>query len=209
MNTRLLIVALCFVGTSLVLARSSQFEAIPDRRPFAEFPLRIGAWHGQRAASFEPAIVRELGVDDYINAIYRTPSSGVLGLYVGYYASQRQGDAIHSPANCLPGAGWQPAETGRLTIDAGTPTEVNRWIIQKGDERQLVLYWYQSHGRIVASEYASKVHLVLDAIRLNRTDAALVRIIQPIGDGSVEAAEAAAVEFARSLMPQLQRFVPA
>ena len=99
-----------------------------------------------------------------------------------------------------------------MTIDVGRPIEVNRWIIQKGEERQLVLYWYQSHGRVVASEYASKVHLVLDAVRLNRTDAALVRIIQPIGPAtgdSPAAAEAAAVAFARSLFPVLERVIPA
>lgn len=212
MTTRLLVVALCLAGASMVLARSSRSEAAPIRQSFASFPVQVAAWRGQRAPDFDAAIVRELGVDDYVNMIFEDPAGRPLSLYVGYYASQRHGDAIHSPANCLPGAGWQPVEAGRLTIDVGRPIEVNRWVIAKGDQRQLVLYWYQSHGRVVASEYASKVHLVFDAIRLNRTDAALVRVIQPIGHAAGDSpltAEASAVAFARSLFPILDRFIPA
>jgi EpsI family protein len=208
---RLLVVALCFAAASGVLARASRSETVPVRESFATFPMQVGAWSGERAPDFDEAIQRELGVDEYLNAIFEDGERHALGLYVGYYASQRHGDAIHSPANCLPGAGWQPVESGRVTIDVGRPIEVNRWVIQKGEERQLVLYWYQSHGRVVASEYASKVHLVLDAIRLNRTDAALVRVIRPIGrDGDSRAsAEAAAISFVRSLFPILERFLPA
>ena len=210
MSVRLLVVALCFAGTSVVLAHASRSEVVPARQAFATFPMQVEAWQGERAADFDAAVLRELGVDEYLNAIFEDPRNGALGLYVGYYASQRQGDAIHSPANCLPGAGWEPVESGRVTIDVGRPIEVNRWVIQKGEERQLVLYWYQSHGRVVASEYASKVHLVLDAIRLNRTDAALVRVIHPIRRGeSAATAEAAAVSFVRSLFPILNQFLPA
>lgn len=212
MSMRLLVVALCFAGASVVLAGASRSEVVPARQSFATFPMQIGTWDGERAPDFDAAIVRELGVDEYLNVRFEDAASRALGLYVGYYASQRQGDAIHSPANCLPGAGWQPVESGRLTIDVGRPIEVNRWVIQKGEDRQLVLYWYQSHGRVVASEYASKVHLVLDAIRLNRTDAALVRVIQPIGRAAGDSpltAEAAAVSFVRSLFPILDRFIPA
>ena len=115
---------------------------------------------------------------------------GAVGLYVGYHDSQRQGDTIHSPLNCLPGAGWQPLEQGRITVsvrDHGTarpaPIEVNRVVIGKGLDRQLVLYWYQSHRRVVASEYWGKVYTVLDAMRYNRTDAAMVRVITPVRDG--------------------------
>ena len=212
MVARMLIVALCLGSGSAALASLSHAEFVPIREPFTVFPMEISSWRGERAPAFDEAIVRELGVDEYLHTVYSEPAGAVLGLYVGYYASQRQGDAIHSPANCLPGAGWQPIESGRMTIDVGRPIDVNRWIIQKGDERQLVLYWYQSHGRVVASEYASKVHLVLDAIRLNRTDAALVRVITPIPGGSGagrESAERTAVSFVRSLFPVLERFLPA
>jgi EpsI family protein len=223
MVARMLIVALCLGSGSAVLTSRSQPEHVPIREPFAVFPMEISTWRGERAPDFDEAILRELGVDEYLNTVYSDPAGAIAGLYVGYYASQRQGDAIHSPANCLPGAGWQPIDTGRLQVHlpppgaaAGTLPErvvkVNRWVIQKGDEQHLVLYWYQSHGRVVASEYSSKVHLVLDAIRLNRTDAALVRVITPITRGSSDGrglAERTAVSFVRSLFPVLERFLPA
>jgi EpsI family protein len=211
MVARMVIVALCLGAGSAVLTSRSQPELVPTREPFAGFPMEIATWRGERAPDFDEAIVKELGVDEYLNTVYSDPAGTIAGLYVGYYSSQRQGDAIHSPANCLPGAGWQPVESGRLTLDVGRPIEVNRWLIQKGDQQQLVLYWYQSHGRVVASEYSSKVHLVLDAIRLNRTDAALVRVITPIARGSADAraaAERSAAAFVRSMFPLLDRYLP-
>ena len=129
------------------------------------------------------------------------------------YGSQRQGDTIHSPLNCLPGAGWEPLSEGRTTIaNAGGPgvdIEVNRYVVQKGLDRQLVLYWYQSHGRVVASEYTSRLLLIHDAIRMNRTDGSMVRVIAPIAVGSDgAAAEALATEFVRSLFPRLAGYIP-
>lgn len=218
MAARLAIVALCLFGTSAALASATRSEQVPVREPFATFPMQIATWRGEREPDFDENIRRELGTDEYLNAMFRDPKGGDVGLYIGYYPSQRQGGAIHSPANCLPGAGWQPIEAGRLGINAPlTRTEsnrifdVNRWIIQKGDEQQLVLYWYQSHGRVIASEYSSKIHLVFDSIRLHRTDAALVRVMSPIGDASTGArieAERSAVSFVKSVFPLLGRFLP-
>ena len=137
---------------------------------------------------------------------------------MGYYGTQRQGASIHSPLNCLPGAGWIPVEQGRLALNvASSPNgprrtiEVNRVVIEKGLDRQLVLYWYQSHDRVIASEYWGKIYTVVDAIRLNRTDAALVRVIAPIKSrdpGALEAAEPAASGFVEALFPQLGKYLP-
>ena len=105
-----------------------------------------------------------------------------VGIYIGYYASQRQGDTIHSPQNCLPGAGWHPVETGVGNLQAdGRTVTVNEFVIQKGLDRQVVFYWYQGRGRVVANEYANKAFLMLDAARLHRTNGGLVRLIAPIG----------------------------
>ena len=211
MTLRLLVVTCCLLSASAVLATTSRPERIPPRESFDSFPMEIDRWTGTRAPDFQEAILRELGVDEYVHASYRAGSASPLGLYIGYYQSQRQGDAIHSPANCLPGSGWQPIESDRLTIDVGHPITVNKWLIQKEEEQQLVLYWYQSHGRVVASEYASKVHLVFDAMRLNRTDAALVRVVTPIGSGRADArasAEHSAVAFVKALFPHLERYLP-
>lgn len=214
MVKRLFALAACFLGTSVYLAGALQPERVPLREPLTGFPWQIGDWKGQALPPFSEAIVRELGVDEYLSRVYvaGTPSD-VVSLYVGYYQSQRQGDTIHSPMNCLPGAGWRPVEAGRLDVGVpGRPAAitVNRVIIEKGLDRQFVLYWYQSHGRVIASEYWSKIFMVTDAIRENRSDAALVRIIGPIraGDGGIQDAERRATRFLGLMFPQLERHLP-
>jgi EpsI family protein len=138
------------------------------------------------------------------------------GGLIGYYQSQREGDTMHSPLNCLPGAGWLPVSQSRTKIQVkdGESTreiEVNDFVIEKGLDRQAVLYWYQSHGRVVASEYWGKIYTVTDAIRLNRTDAAMVRVICPVSgsDGAAERrAEEAATAFTKAMFPLLGRYLP-
>jgi EpsI family protein len=120
--------------------------------------------------------------------------------------------------NCMPGSGWEPTRRGRLTLElagvAGEPpraVDVNRVLVQKGLDRMLVVYWYQAHGRVVASEYWGKIYTVVDAIRLNRSDGAMVRLIVPVDGRSSrgeEDAERAALEFARALIPVLGRYLP-
>jgi EpsI family protein len=139
-----------------------------------------------------------------------------VSLYVGYYASQRQGETMHSPLNCLPGAGWLPVERGRAVLPVRSAPdgpmrriEVNQFVIQKGLDRQAVFYWYQSRDRVIASEYWGKVYTVLDAIRYNRTDAALIRVIVPIAQGETSGtARAAGVSFVDALFPRLVKHLP-
>lgn len=216
MTRRAWILAVLFVATGAFLARAQKAEPIPIKQPLAEVPLALGAWTGREEPPFSKEILDVLGVDEYIVRTYATQGAGALGLYVGYYQSQRQGDTIHSPLNCLPGAGWIPVEQGheRLTVsgaDGPRSIEVNRVVIEKGLDRQLVLYWYQSHNRVVASEYWGKVYTVVDAIRDNRTDAALVRVTVPLADRSATAAAHAgksAGSFVQSLFPALERHLP-
>jgi EpsI family protein len=146
------------------------------------------------------------------------PDRAGVGVYIGYYQSQRQGDTMHSPLSCLPGAGWEPLSKSalRVTVDSspgGAPREIeiNRYLIQKGLDKQLVLYWYQAHNRVVASEYWGKFFLITDAVRLNRTDGALVRVISPIdaAQGGEGHAEAVAVRFVKTMFPMLTNFLPA
>lgn len=217
MFPRALVLLACFaVGTGLV-ARAERPEAAPPRASFATFPMQMDEWRGVQLPPFEDRILAVLGVDDYLTRAYYSPidRSGV-SLYVGYYGSQRQGDTMHSPLNCLPGAGWEAVDHTMLPVSvASTPSGpsseivINRYIIQKGVDRQLVLYWYQSHGRVVASEYWGKFYLVRDAIRLNRTDGSLVRVIAPItGEGAEPQAEQTAVAFVKTLFPVLGRYLP-
>jgi EpsI family protein len=157
-------------------------------------------------------VLAQLGVDDYINREYMKGSTIPVGLYVGYYASQRQGDTIHSPQNCLPGAGWRPVETGVADLQVGGRTvRVNQFVIQKGLDRQLVLYWYQGRGRVVANEYVNKFWLMLDQARLHRSNGALVRIVAPVAgmdEGALASASASADTFARALYPRLSPYLP-
>ncbi len=214
---RVLTVALCLLAGWMYLSRASQAEVLPYREPLANLPLSIEDRTGRNARPFDKAIVDVLGVDDYLVRTYYQRGSMPIGLYVGFYASQRQGDTIHSPLNCLPGAGWQPVEQGRTIVTvrqspASATTrsiEVNRVVIGKGLERQLVLYWYQSRDRVVASEYWGKIYTVLDAVKYNRTDAALVRVVIPIPDASfANAANAQGIQFVQALFPLLERHLP-
>src|SRR4029078_8383531 len=139
-------------------------EPAPARTSFDRFPMQLNEWRGVQQPPFEPRVLAVLGVDDYLTRAYYAPDRAEVGLYIGYYGSQRQGDTMHSPLNCLPGSGWEPVSKSYLPIsmaaaspdapDGSNPdVVVNRYVVQKVLDRVLVLYWYQSHGRVVASEY--------------------------------------------------------
>jgi len=212
---RILILTACLLAGGAYTTRASKTEQVPPRTSLAQFPYQVGAWQGQRAEDFPTEILDVLGVDEYLNRVY-TSGRSYAGLYIGYYDSQRQGDTIHSPLNCLPGSGWAPVSKSYLTIPVRTggatqSITVNRYVVQKGLDQHVVLYWYQSHGRVVANEYKSKVLMVYDAVRLNRTDAAMIRIISPRLGTSPEAEEnanAAAIGFAQDIFPLLDQYIP-
>jgi EpsI family protein len=217
MSGRVLALFVCLIVSAGAIARADRAEIVPPRQSLDHLPLEINEWKGVQQPPFTKDILAILGVDDYVTRAYFTPAREGAGLYIGYYESQRQGDTMHSPQNCLPGAGWEPVSTGRmnLTVPASpaggtTNISINRYMIQKGLDRQLVLYWYQAHGRVIASEYWGKIYLVTDAFRLNRTDGALVRVIVPAaqGDQAEAIAEATAVKFVNALFPLLPDYLP-
>jgi EpsI family protein len=205
---RFLITAVTLVAGIVFLHNLSHGEPMALRQPFAELPMFIDGWLGHDDP-LEGRIVSALGVSDYVNRAYTGGGGQRVDLYVGYYQSQRTGDTIHSPKNCLPGAGWEAVRAGRLTIPmTGMPAiVVNEYLVEKGLTQYLVLYWYQAHGRVIASEYSGKVWLVIDAITRNRTDEALVRVITPTRDGEDQARTRAA-QFVQGLYPRLSSFIP-
>jgi EpsI family protein len=217
MRIRVGILLVGLIVAAAAVTRADRREGSPNRSSFTVFPTQIGDWRGKDQAPLTKEVLAVLGASDYLTRVYQTPDRAVIGLYIGYWNSQRQGDTIHSPLNCLPGAGWQPVDHGIVQLtsqaEAGAGSgRINRYIIQKGLDRQLVLYWYQSHGRIVASEYWGKFYLVADAVRLNRTDGSIVRVIAPIDGNTREAedrAQAVALRFVQVLRPQLGGFIPA
>jgi EpsI family protein len=179
---------------------------VPLTKPLDTLPLAFSQWRGVDAP-FDSSVMKSVGVDDYLSRVYRGEDGVPIGIYVGYYRSQRTSERLHSPQNCLPGTGWQPLSTGyvQLKNPDGSTVRVNRYIIQKGIDRQIVLYWYESHGRTIANEYEARIDLVIDAMHLNRTDAALVRINTPV---STENADVRAVEFGTAIREQLARIIP-
>ena len=155
-----------------------------------------------------------LGAGDFLSRVYtQSGEAQPIGLFIGYFPTQRTGVTIHSPKNCLPGSGWafESSQYVNLNDANGKPHRVGEYIIANGENRQFVIYWYQAHGRSIANEYMAKVYLVTDAMRLNRTDGALVRVITPIdserrhigGKGSGRGIYCAACAHAPSLYPEL------
>lgn len=215
-RNRLVLAAVLLAIMTVTLHRVSGQEIVPQRQAFTRFPTQIGDWSGVKAPDFETRILQILGVDDYVNWTVSRRGGRALGLYIGYWGTQRHGDTIHSPLNCLPGSGWQPIDRRELAVTVLGPAGphvivVNRIVIEKGLDRQVVLYWYQSRDRVVANEYAAKVHTVVDAIRYQRSDAAIVRIVSPVAGGSASAeqdAERAASAFVQDLYPVLPGFLP-
>lgn len=207
MVARAIVVVALLAVAGAYTARAHDADVSVSRQPLRTLSANIDGWQGFEAAPFSDDVVAQLGVDDYINRRYVRDGLPVT-VYVGYYNSQRQGDTIHSPRNCLPGAGWQPVSFERATIQAGgAPIPVNQYLIEKGLDRQAVIYWYQGRGRSVANEYANKAWLMLDAARLRRTDGALVRMIAPVTD-SPAAAFDRLTAFAAALYPRLKAHVP-
>ena len=187
-------------------------EVAAERQELRTLPRTLDAWSSVRELPLPADTLATLGVDDYVSRIYvNAATAQPVSLYVGYYASQRQGDTIHSPQNCLPGAGWLPVEGGRIEVPVGNRSiQVNRYVIEKGLDRQVVLYWYQGRGRIVANEYANKFWLMVDAARVHRTNGALVRVMAPVArnGASVDAADRAVTDFTRVLLSQLNGYLP-
>jgi EpsI family protein len=205
---RTAVVLALLAGAGLYSARAASVEAFVPREPLASLPLVLGEWHGREAAPLADDVLGQLGVDDYVNRRYARDGAPPVGIYVGYYASQRQGDTIHSPQNCLPGAGWRPVETGVTELRVGERmVPVNQFVIQKGLDRQVVLYWYHGRGRVTANEYANKAFLMLDAARLHRTNGGLVRLITPVVS-TAEAAKSELAAFAAILFVHLDGHLP-
>ncbi len=167
------------LGYLLTLSAQRQQAAMLDR-PLRAMPVPIIGVAGEER-TIADAEARVAGFTDYVFRIFRPDSVNAFSVYVGYYDSQATGKTIHSPRNCLPGAGWQTVESGAVELALrGKPVTVNRYIMANGPEQALVLYWYQGRGRVAHSEYAVKWDLLRDAATRGRTEEALVRIVVPI-----------------------------
>lgn len=208
---RYLSVVVLLLVTALILRAHGTEDSVPVSRPLSQLPEAIAGWSGSDM-NIDPSTLSVLGSGDFLSRLYARPkSAATIGLFIAYFPTQRTGSTIHSPKNCLPGAGWyfQSSRYVHLTDATGKDHQVGEYVVSDGNVQQFVIYWYFAHGRSVASEYAAKFYLVADAIRTDRTDGSLVRVVTPIGPNEgFKAAQSRAEGFTKQLMPMLPAFIP-
>jgi EpsI family protein len=201
--TRRLLVLVGLVAVAALAREQLRPLATGEAASLSRVPARIGLWQSGHTAAFPTAVVTQLHVDDYLNRRYVAPDGRWADVYVGYYRTQAVGASIHSPLHCLPGAGWEPVRADRVAFAGGA---ARRLLIRKGSQRLFVIYWYQSASRIEGDEYRSHLFTLLETLRYRRNDAALIRVIVPVGDGpgGERQAVATATDLARQLEPQIR-----
>lgn len=204
---------------SIALAAQATFfyaglrsEVLPRHVPLKTFPATLGNWRMTQEGVVEPEVEQALKADDLMTRMYAEPGNPLsANLFVAFFESQRTGKSPHSPKNCLPGSGWVPSSASIIPVSVPTepaPILVNKYVVSNGDTKSVVLYWYQSHGRVVANEYRATLYVVADAIRLNRTDTALVRVVVPVANDDVQTSTNTAIDFVRSFFATLREYLP-
>jgi EpsI family protein len=187
-------------------------EKVPSSRPLDFFAPDFAGWHMTQGGQVAKDVQEVLRADDTLSRTYQKDAQSMATLFVAYFKTQRAGQAPHSPKNCLPGSGWEPRQEGLMDITVEgepAPVTVNRYLVTRGDNASVVLYWYQSRKRVIASDYSAKMWLVLDSIRYHRSDTALVRVVVPVLNGNTPGATNLAVEFVQAMFPLLQTYLPA
>lgn len=211
MHLRYWAVIVLLAAAVLVLDTRGATDRIVPREALAYFPEQIGGWTGSNL-SINPEVLSVLGPGDFLMRNYTAPGSlRAINLFIAYFPSQRTGDTIHSPLNCLPGSGWtfQYSKYVNLRDARGKEHRVGEYVITNAGAKDFVIYWYQAHGRSVANEYAARAYMVADAIRLDRTDGALVRIVTSVDPNeTVASARARAEAFTADVAPLLPAFIP-
>jgi EpsI family protein len=214
---RFSVAAVLMLATAIVLQAHSRGEYFPPRSSLSSLPAQIDGWVGTDDV-LDQQTRDILGPGEFLIRDYQKTDAGQgqpqepwINLYIAYFPSQKAGDTIHSPNHCLPGAGWVPTSREMIKLDRpdGFSLPANRYVVAKGEDRQLVLYWFQAHGRAVASEYWAKYYLVADSMRMNRSDGGLVRLMTPMLDGeSVDAAQARMMKLGSQFIPLLDHYIP-
>jgi EpsI family protein len=197
-------------GGLLVLQLRSTGEAVPIRKPLDSFPATLGEFQGRGGTIFGAPILDKLKLTDYVMRDYVDRAGRGLNLYIGYWGNQGRGSGIHSPKHCLPGSGWEPVEASLVTIPLSgsrPPITVNRYLVQKDREQQVVLYWYQSQGRVIAGEIPARIAMVKNSLVRNRTDGAIVRVMSPVYGSPRETSERL-VAYVQTIHAVLGEYLP-
>src|SRR5499433_3458485 len=198
------------VGTILALQLRSSGEAVPIRKSLVTFPTAVGEWQAREGVLLELDTLNVLRPKDYLMRRDQDPAGRGVWLFIAYWDSQRKGAQPHSPKNCLPGAGWEPLEASMVTVPLPRPLAsitVNRYLIQKDRDQQLVFYWYQSQGKAIAGEVAARVQMVKGSILRHRTDGALVRVSSAVY-GSVQDTSDRLERYIQAVYPLLSEYLP-
>jgi EpsI family protein len=218
-SPRFWLVALLLAVTAFILQSRGDADRVPVSQPLSQMPEQLDGLTSQDIPLTDDTLA-VLGKGDFLNRVYvgqqaptdgRTSKAAPISLFIGYFPSQRTGQTMHSPQNCLPGAGWtfDSQRYASLQDINGKKYSVGEYVISNGDVKQFVIYWYQAHGRSIPNEYKAKLYMIADAIRMNRTDGALVRVItQVLPSESLESARDRATEFTQQMAPNLPRFIP-
>jgi len=208
---RFVVAALMIASAGIFLHSRARGEVFPPRPSLKEFPAHLDRWNGEDIA-IDQDTLDVLGHGDFLHRVYQTESQRAnIELFIAYFPSQRAGDTIHSPKNCLPGSGWSPIDSRHITLSqpGHEPFPVNRYVIAQGDSQRVVLYWYWAHNRGIASEYWAKYYLVADSIKMNRSDGSLVRITTPLLPGeTADDAQERLLPFVADVLPLLQTYIP-
>jgi len=198
------------IGAMLALHVSSSGEAVPIRNSLDSFPNAVGQWQAREGVLLDLDTLNVLRPKDYLMRRDQDPWGRSVFLFIAYWDSQRKGAQPHSPKNCLPGSGWEPLEASMVTIPLPhplAPITVNRYLIQKDRDQQIVFYWYQSQGKAIAGEVAARVQMVKDSILRHRTDGALVRVSSPVY-GSVQDTSDRLEKYIQAVYPILGEYLP-
>jgi EpsI family protein len=215
-SPRFWVVLLLLLAAFTTLRLRASVDRVPPSEPLSQLPQSIDRW-----SSLDVPISQEtldvLGDGRFLNRVYTdsTPTGRLLeppvSLFIGYFPTQRTGQSIHSPQNCLPGAGWTFVSSRKIYLQGPELKNyaVGEYVIANGTARQVVLYWYLAQGRGIANDYVAKAYMMADAIRYNRTDGALVRLVTPLDPNeSLASAQARVLKFADRVVPMLPRFIP-
>lgn len=207
------ILSLVLLAQAGVFYGFSRNEQIPARAPLANFSIDAATpWKMVQEQELDKETLEVLKADDITSRVYQNRDNGrVATLFVAYFETQRTGKAPHSPKNCLPGSGWSQTQSGTISVDVpgrATPININRYVVARGENQSVVLYWYQSHDRVVASELSAKFYTIADSIRYNRSDTALVRVVVGVDGGNTDRALDTAVSFVKDFFNPLKTYLP-
>ncbi|NPB08834.1 MAG: EpsI family protein [Thermodesulfobacteria bacterium] len=204
MIKRALLLAVILLAFSWVLKTVSTQRPVPIKKDLHLFPKEIDGYRLTRVEKMDEKVENVLGVDNYLMSDY-CRDDFCISLYVGYFEEQQEGAMIHSPKHCMPGGGWTPLSSEVITIETPLgPKKINRYLLQKGDRKLLVYYWYQGRGKVVASEFEDRLYLLLDRLLKRRSDGALVRLIVPYSPEAEERLRS----FTKALFPVLENYLP-